>query len=316
MHRRLDAATPLPPTDAAPADTDTRGIIGAVLAVVAWGSSGVVVKHIDMGALAIATYRFAAYGLGVVLYLRAKGRPLTLRIIRASALGGIALGLDVALFFEAVKRTTVVNATVIGATQPVFVMAVAYFLFGERIRLRNVALALVALAGVIVVVMVSSGTPEWNLAGDLAAIGAVFAWGAYFIFSKQSRGTLTPSEYTAGTAIWTVAINAPLAVAFGQDLSWPDRSNWVWLVVLTVGAGLFGHSVMNWSLQRIPLWLGSVMTLLIPVTGSALAWVALGEPLTTLQIIGMAVVLGALMLIVTDRERATTERARDVVSHE
>jgi drug/metabolite transporter (DMT)-like permease len=81
-------------------------------------------------------------------------------------------------------------------------------------------------------------------------------------------------------------------------MSWPNNENLLWILVLAVGAGALAHSLMNWSLVRIPLWVGSTFTLLIPVVSSALAWIVLGEALNALQVLGMVVVIGALAVIV------------------
>lgn len=285
-------------------DRTGLAMIGAAAAVTAWGSSGVIIKNIDMDGLAISVYRFWVYAIVFVAWLRIRGVVIDRRVLWHSLPGGIALGLDVALFFSAVKQTTVVNATVIGALQPLVVGLVAWRFFGERMGRRNIVLGGVALVATVVVVFGSSGTPEWNLRGDLLAVGALFSWSAYFVFSKGSRAHLTPAEFTAGTAVITAAINTPLAIGFGQDLSWPTAESWAWLFVLGIGAGIVGHSVMNWSLVRIPLWLGSVFTLLIPVIGSAMAWALLDEPLTTVQIGAIAVVLLTLAVIIRDETGA------------
>jgi hypothetical protein len=87
------------------------GVVGAAIAVGAWGLSGVIAKNIEMGALAIAAYRFAIYAVVVGTFMAARGTPITLRVLRHSFWGGIALAADVALFFTAVKLTTIVNAT-------------------------------------------------------------------------------------------------------------------------------------------------------------------------------------------------------------
>ncbi|MEM7285433.1 MAG: DMT family transporter [Actinomycetota bacterium] len=288
------------------------GLIGAALAVVAWGSSSVVIRHIDMGGLAIAVYRFWIYGLILVAWMWARGVRVSWRIMRHTAAGGIALGLDVALFFSAVKETTIVNATVIGALQPIVVGFVAWRFFGERIRSRDIGLAAVAIGAVVVVVAAGTGRPEWNITGDLLSVGALFAWSAYFIFSKQSRGVLTPGEFTLGTALWTAAINTPLAFAFGQDLSSPSARDWMWLLILSFGAGIVGHVLMNWSLVRIPLWLGSTFTLLIPVTSATMAWMFLDQPLRALQVLAMVVVLAALGIMVRGQTAPSEEAASPV----
>jgi drug/metabolite transporter (DMT)-like permease len=273
-------------------------LVGAALAVTAWGSTGVLIKHIDMDPLAISVYRFWIYSVAILAWLRWRGVTVDRVVLRHSLPGGLALAADVALFFTAVKETTIVNATVIGALQPLIVGAIAWRFFGERIGRRNVILGVVSIAGVVVVVLGSTGAPEWHLRGDLLAVGALFAWSAYFVFSKDSRTHISPAQFTAGTAVITAVSTTALALALGQDISWPGLANWGWLLGLAVAGGLVGHSLMNWSLVRIPLWLGSVFTLLVPVVGSALAWVFLGEPLGLVQLLAMGLVVGTLALMV------------------
>jgi drug/metabolite transporter (DMT)-like permease len=285
------------------------GLIGVIVAVLAWGASGAIIKAINMDGLAIGFWRFLIYFVVLAAWMASRGNALGIRAIRASAAGGVSLGLDVVYFFSAVKLTNVVNATTIGALQPVIVAIVAAKFFGERIRGRDVVAALIAIAAVIVIVIESSGTPEWSPLGDVLAVGAVFAWSGYFIFSKRSKGVISPQEYTAGTALWTALICLVAGLVFRQDMSAPDSGDWMPLLALTFGAGILGHSIMNWSLVRVPLWLGSVLTLLIPVVGAVVAWVFLGEALTAVQIVAIIVVIGALASIVTTQDQPEPVRA-------
>ncbi len=274
------------------------GLLGAGIAVSAWAAGSVVVKAISLDGLAVGVYRFGVFVLGAVVVMQLRGQRLRPGIVRDSALGGLALGADIALFFSAVKLTNVVNATLIGSLQPILVGVVAAKFFGESIRGRDAAWSLVALLGVFGVILASNGTPEWSAAGDLLAVGALISWSGYFIASKQSKGRMTPMEFTVGTAIWVVLINLPLAVAFGQDLSWPGGADWLGIGASVLLGGVVGHILMNWSLVRIPLWVGSTFTLLIPVVASLIAWVFLGEALSWAQGACMALVLFALFVIV------------------
>ncbi len=287
----------------APDPTSTRGLIGAGLAVTAWGSGTIIAKAMEMGGLSIAAYRFALYFAILVGWMWARGTPFTARVIRHSMYGGIALGLDVALFFSAVKLTSVVNATVIGSLQPVLVGVVAARFFGERIRASDALWSVVALAGVMIVVISTASSATSSRTGDLLAVGALLSWSAYFIASKQSKSTMSSTEFTAGTALWATAINFPLALAFGQDLSFPSTHDLLLLLLLTFIAGVIGHSLMNWSLVLIPLWVGSTFTLLIPVASSLLAWLFLDEALGWWQAIGMGVVIGPMAAIVVGQSR-------------
>ena len=291
-------------TSAAAARQDlSRGLVGAAIAVCAWSTGTVLAKGIDMGSLAIGAYRFAFFAIAIVVWMRLRGTPFRLRVIRDSMWGGIALGADIALFFSAVKLTSIVNATIIGSMQPIVVGVIAARFFGEKINPRDALWSLVALAGTVTVVASAASDDTTDLRGDLLALAAMLSWSAYFITSKNSKKTMTPTEFTAGTALWTALICAPLGVAFGQDMSWPSLTNWGLLIAMAVGSGLVGHALMNWSLVRIPLWVGSTFTLLIPVFSALLAWVFLDEPVSLVQGLAMGVVIGALAVVVRHQSR-------------
>ena len=276
----------------------SRGLIGAGIAVSAWASGTILAKGVNMDGLAVGAYRFGFFAVCIVVWMQIRGPRLSLRVLKASAWGGIALGLDVALFFSAIKLTSVVNATVIGAMQPIVVGVIAARFFGEKVRGRDALLSIVALTGAVLVVASTAGAEITDIRGDLLATAAMLSWSAYFIFSKRSKGTMSSTEFTAGTAIWTMAICAVAAFIFGQDMSLPSATNWIWLIAMALGAGLAGHALMNWSLVRIPLWLGSTFTLLVPVFSALLAWVFLGEALSLAQFGAMLLVIGALAAVV------------------
>jgi drug/metabolite transporter (DMT)-like permease len=302
-----DAPNAAGASDAAAKDL-SRGLIGAGIAVCAWSTGTILAKYIDMGSLAIGFYRFAFFAVMLVVWMQVRGTPFRLRVIRDSMWGGIALGADIALFFSAVKLTSVVNATIIGSMQPIVVGVIAARFFGETIRLRDAVWSIVAIAGAVLVVAASAGDATTDIRGDLLAAAAMLSWSAYFITSKNSKKTMTPTEFTAGTSLWTMAICAPLGFLFAQDMSWPSATNWGWLIAMAIASGLVGHAMMNWSLVRIPLWVGSTFTLLIPVFSALLAWLVLDEAVSALQALGMVVVIGALAVVVRSQSTPVPRR--------
>ena len=165
----------------------TFGLVGASAAVSAWATGTILTKAIGMGGLAVGVYRFTLFSVFILIWMAARGTPFTLSVMRRSALGGVALGTDIAFFFSAIKLTTVVNATLIGSLQPVLVGVIAARFMGEQIRRRDALWSLVALSGVGGVILASSGLPEWSLTGDLLAVAAMVSWSGYFIFSKRSK---------------------------------------------------------------------------------------------------------------------------------
>ena len=298
----------------APRSDRALGVGGAVASAIAWGASGVIAKAIDMGGLAVVTYRFWLSTVAFFAFMALTKRLPSRASFVAATPGGLALAADVALFFSAVKLTTVANATVLAAMQPLLMMYLGTKLLGERVRQTQVVWSVVALAGVGFLVFGSSGLEQWNPYGDMLAIAALVAWTGYMFFSKSSQGSVTPLEYTAITGLITAMVCTVLALLFGQDLSWPTGRSWTLLIVMAFGSGLCAHLLMNWALTRIPVWLGSTTTLIIPTAATALAWLWLDEPVTAIQIGGIIITLIAVAAITSSRQREPADTSGETTT--
>lgn len=286
---------------AAPPRIQLFGIAGAALATMAWGASGVIAKGISMGGLALVAYRFSMAAI-VFIVFAAVARPterMTMQVMRWCMPAGLALAADTALFFSAVKETTVANATVIGALQPVIMLAVAHRLLGERILRTQVVWSIVAVAGAAFLIFGSSGLPGWSLLGDGLAVGALLFWTLYLFLVKRllTDTDVTTLQLTTAVAIYTGFSMIPISLLFGQDLSLPSTRDLLLLMVMAFGSGLLAHPLMNWALARIPVTIGSAMMLLVPVSASLLAWAFLDERLRLAQLAGAFVVLVALCFL-------------------
>ena len=206
------------------------GVLAATTAVVLWGVTAVLVKEVDLGGVAVSFHRMWIGALVIVAIFTARGGRVTLDLLRRSLPGGICFLLDIVLFFSAVQETSVANATVIGALQPILVVLVAFRLFGEHARLVDLAWGLVAIAGTVVVVLGGDAGGASSRFGDLLAVGALFAWTGYFITSKQARQGLTSFEYLTGLSIVGAIGIIPLPWLFGQSLAVSSAGDWMILV--------------------------------------------------------------------------------------
>ena len=280
------------------------GIPAAAVAMVGWAASGVIAKGLsELGPLAVVFWRMWLYTAVVLLFLWANGTPLKWNSIKISAWGGVSLAFDIMLFFTALRLTTVANATVVASLQPLLMLFLAPRLFGEQPRGRHWGMAGVAIGGIAVVVLGSSGIPEWSIAGDLLALLTLFAWTGYFVFSKLSTQKISSAQYTGGSALVCSLVCSPFALVSGQAFDIPSPGAWLWLVILAIGPGFASHMLMNWSLARIPAWVGSTMTLAIPVTSTLMAWAFLGDEVSLWQFVGMSVVMFSLAIVVVDQSR-------------
>jgi drug/metabolite transporter (DMT)-like permease len=295
----------------APADDPAHrfgGLAAAVGAMVGWGLGPVFVKYIELPGLVLSFHRLWIGALVGLAILTARGERLSLSKIWIATPGGVAFALDIALFFVAVKHTTVANATVISALQPVLVFIVVGRLFGERVTIGDLAWTAVAIAGVAIVVFGAGDVAGGSVTGDVLAVGALLAWTWYFVASKRARQRLTALEYQAALGVVAFVVIAPMPLLNGDSLAVSNASTWGWILFMVALPGS-GHYLMNWAHEYVPLTVTSLLTLTTPVIAAIGAALVLDEPLLLVQALGMALVLVSLGIVVRRRGRATREPA-------
>lgn len=282
--------------DGSPIPTSRQGISAVSGAVTLMGIGSVVAKAASMDGPLLAFHRAWVAAVLYLAVLVAIGGGITVKKLRAAAPGGLVFGLQLAFFFSAIQLTTVANATMLIALQPIVIMAFFSRRFGETTARREWMLSAVALVGVALVIFGSSSAPSWSPEGDLLGVCALFTWTLYFVYSKQARQTLGAFEYQGLSLFFSAMVVLPIAFAFNGTLA-PGSGKWPWVLAMVATPGT-GHLLMNWAHARVPLGLVSQMTLVSPVISVALAAVLLeGETVNLTQLVGMGIVLGALAQI-------------------
>jgi len=281
------------------------GLGVSVLAAIGWGFGAIFAKLTSAPGLVLTFYRLwlGASILLVVVY--ASGRRLTWGTMRGSWLGGVFLGGDMAMFFSAVKLTSVVDATVISAVQPALVLIAARPLFGERMGRWDVFWIMLAIAGVASAVVGPGVTSHHQLVGDFLAVGALMSWSAYWLVSKHARAMQNALEYTAGDTIVAAMTLTPLVLLSGQSLGRVEASDWLWISLLAIVPGT-AHLLMNWAHRYVDASVSSVIGSSNPIVAAAAAVIILGQPLTAIQVCGGLVGIGAIAVVAT-RHRQPAE---------
>ncbi len=283
------------------------GLGASALASVGWGFGAIFARLTSASGLVLCFYRLwlGAALLSIAVY--ASGRRLSWGNFRASWLGGVFLAGDMAMFFCAVKLTSVVDVTVIGAVQPALVSIAARPLLGERMGRWDVFWILVAIAGVSAAVIGPGVTSHHQLLGDLLATGSMLSWSAYWLASKRARATQNALEYTAVVTIVAGVSLTLIVLVSAQPLSRVQAGDWLWISLLAVVPG-GAHLVMNWAHRYVDASVSSVIGSSNPVVAAVAAVVILGQPLTLVQVCcGLAGIVA--IAVVAARHRQPLESA-------
>ena len=203
---------------------------------------------------------------------------------------------NMAMFFSAVKDTSVVNVTVIGAFQPALVLLVARRLFGERMGRWDVLWIFLAIAGVSVAVIGQGASRPHSLSGDLMAVVALLCWSAYWLVSKHARVSQNAMEYTAGVTIMASIVMTPVVLFSGQSLTRVRSGDWIWILLMAIVPG-GAHLVMNWAHRYVDASVSSAIDCLNPLIAAVAAFLILNQPLGDVQIFGLLIAIVAIAVI-------------------
>jgi drug/metabolite transporter (DMT)-like permease len=209
-------------------------------------------------------------------------------------LAGVAFSLNQVLFFTAVKRTSVVDASLMSTLSPVVVAILAIPLFGERPASAFRAWSAVAMGGAAFVVLGSSSGPSGDLLGMLMAVGSMACFALFFVISKVSRDDVAVVAFLATVMSTAAVLVTVFAVVIGASPGSVGSTDLWRALAMAVVPGTLGHVVMTWPLNYVPANVPPLMRLAGPVVSGGLAWIFLGEGASWVHLVGGAVIIAGL----------------------
>lgn len=208
--------------------------------------------------------------------------------------GGIAFAADLASWHLGIVRTTMANATLFG-NSATLIFPIYGFLVARAwpTRMQAFALLLAALGGGLLMGRSYQADPR-HLVGDLLCLAAGVLYAVYFILMARVRLRVAP---VPALALSTVASIAPLlvyALVLGERI-WPDH--WGALIAMALVSQVVGQGLMIYALGKLsPLVIG-IALLVQPIVAGAIGWVVYGERLGGPDLLGVALVAAALVLV-------------------
>jgi len=269
--------------------------------VLAWGVGPLMVRGMDVEGTTVALYRMWSGTPVMLVAARAFGAPLDRKVLRAAVVPGVFFGLSMMLGFQAVRTTSIASATLIGALTPAVILLGASRIVGERSDARRVPFAVVAFAGLAMVVLVGGDRNGSTLHGDLLAFGNLACFTVYFLILKKLRNAgLNSWAFLAGVFVVGTLVITPWCVATGDDVGTITMKDVLLLGGMVLGPGLVGHGLISWASRHLPVTTTSLLTLGSPVVSVIGGWLIYDQQLGWGQVVGAVLVIGGLAGTVWD----------------
>jgi drug/metabolite transporter (DMT)-like permease len=215
------------------------------------------------------------------------------------ALVGVALFQS--LVYLGLETTTAINAVLINASAPAFIVVCSWIVDREKAGWRQLGGMLVSFLGVIVIVC--EGDPA-RLAqlefhrGDAWILLAMPVWGLYSVLVKRCPPELRGAALTFILAVIGVAILLPIyfAVAARGPLRWPGAAEAGAVLYVAVAASVLAFLCWNRGVAVVGANAAGFTLPLLPAFGTILAIAVLGEAFRGYHAAGFATILAGVVL--------------------
>ncbi len=221
---------------------------------------------------------------------------------RSSLLLGVLLGLHVLMFTWSVKLTSILNATILVNTTPVWAMMMGYLSGRGLPGSLSVAGTFIAIGGVSVIAAAQATYSPGSLPGDILAVLAAVFWAAYLLAGGSAlRGekalTFLPGIY--GSAALTALITT---IVSGEGWGPPASREIAPLIGIALFPTALGHSLHFSSLKGLTPHKAATLALLEPLVATILGYLILGETPAPEFVLGASLAAFGIYLVVVGGE--------------
>lgn len=279
-------------------------------AALLFSTGGTAIKASQLGGWEVACFRSGVAFLALLAMLPSARRELSWR----GPLVGLGYAGALVAYAAANKLTTAANAVFLTSTAPLYILFLAPWLLGERLRRQDLyfmgALA-VALGLFFVELEPRFETAPDPFTGNLVGVVAGLFW-AFTVLGLRwlGRDERRPGD-VASAVVWgnLIAFLACLGPAL-PVAAWDARDVGIILYLGTVQIGL-AYVLLISGMRRVPALEASLLILVEPVFNALWAWLVHGEVPSGWALLGAAVLLAATVAhLSADRARRGVARGR------
>jgi len=268
----------------------------ALLGVLSISFSAVFIRLAQVSPVTATLYR-AVYAIPVLAIIwltdqRHASRPRRERLL--AFLSGLFLAADLDLWHESIGLIGAGLGTVIPNVQIVFVALVAWMQYGERPRVRTMAIVGVVLVGVALTSGLGRNDSYGTLPGTGVALGvaAGLCYAVFLLVFRASNRALAPPAGPLLDATVGMAVGALLSAGFDHQFTLAvSPQAHVWLAALALVSQVVGWLCIATALPRLPAVETSVLLLVQPVFAIGWGVMFFGERMSSLQWFGSTIVL-------------------------
>lgn len=273
-----------------------------------WGGTFIAGRVIaqNVGPFSAAFLRFAMASLCLFFLIR-RTAPCFPRLNRHQLLPVLLLGMTGVFaynvfFFKGLKLIQAGRASLIIATNPVFIAVLSSYFFKEKIDLKKAVGVMASVTGAMIVI--SKGNPleiiDGHLGrGELFIFCCVVSWVIFSLIGKRVMNELSPLVSIFYAAAFGTAALLPAALAEGivADTARYTFSDWIGIGYLGIFGTVIGFVWYYQGIKKIGPMKAGLFINFVPASAILLAFIILKEPVTPSLLVGAVFICSGVYLM-------------------
>jgi len=272
-----------------------------IIAAVLWSLAGIFAKQIHgMSAQGIIFYRvlfaFAIFFIFIFISGNLKIIELKDKKIYLLLFGILQVG-TMLTFFISILQGSVSIAVLLLYTAPVYITILSPWLLQERSTKKGIIALFLSIIGIVLIVDPQKLDFTQYPVGILAGIASGIIYAFQIMTSKYASSTY--SGYTQ--AFWSFPVAILILLPVGIVPFDIVLDNLGYLILLSIFPTILAISLYFNGLKKVKAHSASILGLIEPVSAVILSVLILHEQISTLEMIGGALILAGVALVTTDK---------------
>ena len=193
-------------------------------------------------------------------------------------------------FFTALKYTTAINSSLIGATNPIITTILCILFLKDKITYKRAIGITLSFIGVFLTITNANLSTMHSLSlnkGDLIMLLAVFMWAAYSVFSKKVMHKFSPLILTFYSFLFCTAFLIPFVI---YERPWTFINqvpyySFLAVAYMSIFASVIGYLVQQMSIKQIGPSKSSIFINLLPIFSIVLSVTILKENISVVKLL-------------------------------
>ncbi len=287
-----------------------KGYLCVIAAAILWGSSGAAGKALfeaGMTPFELVQIRLTLSTVLMALFFGIFSRGLfriRLKDIGYFMMfGGVAMAMVQSTYFYAISKIQVAAATLLQYLAPILVAIYSVCFWKERLTAAKLIALVLSLGGCYLVVGgYDLQLLRMNILGILGGLGAAVSAAGYSLLGERGMHRYKPSTVlfyamAFGTLTWHIIYPPFHYVEAGFSMN-----QWKWIFYIVVMGTIIPFGLYFVGINYIRSTRAIITAGLEPISAGFMAFLFLGEAMEPLQILGGIVVVGAIVILQTQRE--------------